>query len=102
MQDLNSIYRSRKIESLPTMNENEKKRLLYRANYRGFREADILLGGFLKENIHSLSNDDLNDFENLLEARDHDIYDWITGKQTVPSKYDTPILKKIRQYRPDF
>jgi len=84
------------------MNENDKKRLLYRANYRGFREADILLGGFLKEHIQDLSDTELSDFEVLLEAKDHDIYDWITGKQSVPAQFDTPILKKIRQYRPDF
>lgn len=84
------------------MNENQKKRLQYRANYRGFKEADILLGGFLKENIDIMSNDELFAFENLLEAKDHDIYGWITGSLEVPAQYDTEILKKIRQYRPKF
>ncbi len=84
------------------MNENEKKKLLYRANYRGFKEADILLGGFLKENIETLTDEELVQFENLLEARDHDIYGWITGALYVPANYDTPILEKLRAYRPTF
>ena len=84
------------------MNETEKKKLLYRANYRGFKEADILLGGFLKENIDKLSDVELRQFENLLEAKDHDIYAWITGAMDVPANYDTPILEKIREYRPQF
>lgn len=88
--------------SKPAMNESEKKRLLYRANYRGFKEADIMLGGFLKSNISQLSDQELSDFEILLEARDHDIYDWITGNQTVPDCYDTPVFQKIRKYRPKF
>ena len=84
------------------MDETQKKRLLYRANYRGFKEADILLGGFLKENIDKLSDEELHAFEDLLEAKDHDIYAWITGAMEVPANYDTPVLEKIRQYRPTF
>ena len=84
------------------MDENRKKRLLYRANYRGFKEADILLGGFLKENIENLSDEELLAFEDLLEAKDHDIYAWITESQAVPANYDTPLLKKLRTYRPEF
>jgi len=29
--------------------EARRKRAIYRANYRGFREADMMLGGFAKE-----------------------------------------------------
>lgn len=84
------------------MDETRKKRLLYRANYRGFKEADILLGGFLKENIENLSDAELQAFEDLLEAKDHDIYAWITQSQPVPAQYDTDVLAKIRLYRPEF
>lgn len=84
------------------MDETRKKRLLYRANYRGFKEADILLGGFLKENIDSLSDKELLAFEELLEAKDHDIYAWITQSQAVPAQYDIGILEKLRNYRPEF
>ncbi len=84
------------------MDEIAKKKLLYRANYRGFKEADILLGGFLKDNIEQLTDMELQQFADLLDARDHDIYDWITRKLPVPAQYDTPLLDKIRQYRPKF
>ena len=84
------------------MDDIQKKKLLYRANYRGFREADILLGGFLKENINKLSSEELLQFEALLSARDHDIYAWISGASSAPPEHDTPLLKKLRQYRPNF
>ena len=61
-----------------------------------------MLGGFLKAHIDKLSNEELIQFEALLEARDHDIYAWITESLPVPANYDTPILAKIRQYRPSF
>jgi len=84
------------------MNETDKKRLIYRANYRGFKEADILLGGFLKANIETLSNSELKAFEILLNAKDHDIYDWITQKQPIPDQYDSELIAKICQFRPKF
>jgi len=96
----------RKIAILETetdiMNDNDKKKLLYRANYRGFKEADILLGGFLKENMDKLTDEEFAQFEHLLEAKDHDIYAWITESIEVPAQYDTPILHKLRAYRPTF
>jgi len=52
--------------------ETRKKRLVYRSNYRGFREADLILGGYAKANIESMSEEDVLMFEHLLGAKDHD------------------------------
>jgi len=82
------------------MDEIRKKRLVYRANYRGFKEADLILGGFAKANIDALTDDEIVMFEDLLAAKDHDIYDWITKKIPVPAHYDTPLLEKLRAYNP--
>ncbi len=80
--------------------DTRRKRLLYRANYRGFKEADILLGGFAKENIATLTENEITMFENLLSAKDHDIYDWITQKSPVPADYDTPLFQRLCAYKP--
>jgi antitoxin CptB len=77
-----------------------RKRLIYRANYRGFREADLLLGGFAKRHMNELSDDQVLQFEALLGAKDHDIYAWITGRAAVPAEYDTPILARLRAFDP--
>ena len=61
-----------------------------------------MLGGFLKAHIHELSDIELRQFEELLSARDHDIYAWITESLDVPENFDTPVLQKIREYRPTF
>jgi len=84
------------------MLELQRKRLRYRANHRGFKEVDILLGGFANSMIDGLSKQELTAFENLLKARDHDIYDWITGKQEVPDEFDTPLFEKIKRFKPRF
>ena len=36
--------------------ENFKKKLLYRASYRGTKEMDILLSSFVKNHIHKFEN----------------------------------------------
>jgi len=75
-----------------------RKRLLYRANYRGFKEVDLILGGFAKAYIETMSEDELTMFEALLTAKDHDIYDWITGTLPVPTNYDTPLFERVRNF----
>lgn len=77
-----------------------RKRLIYQANYRGFKEADLLLGGFAKTYMSTLSELEVTQFEDLLTAKDHDIYDWVTGRLPVPANFDTPVLKRLRAFNP--
>lgn len=77
-----------------------RKRLIYRANYRGFKEADMILGGFAKAYANDLSEDELTMFEDLLLAKDHDIYAWVSGTLPVPANYDTPLLMRLRAFDP--
>ena len=83
------------------MDAIQKKKLLYRAHYRGFKEAELLLSGYLKAHMDTMSDSELGDFQALLVAKDHDIYDWITGKADVPEEFDTPLLAKLRRFRPE-
>lgn len=82
------------------MLDTRKKRLVYRANYRGFKEADLILGGYAKANIEAMTEEDVAMFEDLLDAKDHDIYAWITGTLPVPANYDTPLLERLRAFDP--
>lgn len=82
------------------MRSDNRKRLLYRANYRGFKEADILLGGFAKAHIDDLTDLEVGQFEHLLLAKDHDIYDWYTGVQALPEEYNTPLFARVKAYKP--
>ena len=50
--------------------ETLKKRLLYRASYRGTKEMDILLGQFVKKYIDEFNETYLNELENFLEFED--------------------------------
>ncbi len=47
-----------------------KKKLLYRASYRGTKELDLLLGSFLKKYINSFDYYQLKDLESFLKYDD--------------------------------
>ena len=56
--------------------ETLKKRLLYRASYRGTKEMDILLGQFVKKYIDEFDETYLNELENFLKFEDEIIFNF--------------------------
>ena len=58
------------------MNSNKQNlinKIIYRSQYRGTKEMDIFVGGFVKSIIDSLSFDDLVDLDKLVNMNDEDI-----------------------------
>ena len=47
-----------------------KKRLIYRAGYRGTKEMDILLSSFVNKNINIFDQRLLNELDNFLNFED--------------------------------
>ena len=59
-----------------------KKKIIYRANYRGTKEMDKLLGAFTKKYIHKITTQDLIDLERLLNIDDDNLYNFYKGLKT--------------------
>ncbi|WP_298215185.1 succinate dehydrogenase assembly factor 2 [Acidocella sp.] len=74
-----------------------RKRLYYRANHRGTYENDLLIGGFVKETIETMSPAELDELEAVMEFPDAELADWLTGRQPVPAHADSPMLRRIRE-----
>ena len=58
------------------MNSNKQNlinKIIYRSQYRGTKEMDIFVTGFVKSIIDSLSFDDLVDLDKLVNMNDEDI-----------------------------
>ena len=53
-----------------------KKKLLYRASYRGTKEMDILLTKFVKKYLNSFNDEQLRHLEKFLEFEDEIIYNF--------------------------
>ena len=56
-----------------------KKKIAYRANYRGTKEMDKLLGAFTKKYIDKLDDKDLLDLIKLLDIDDNNLYNFHNG-----------------------
>jgi antitoxin CptB len=81
------------------MDDQRLNRIRFRAWRRGFREADLILGGFADACAAELSPGDLDSFERLLEQPDHDVYAWILGRAP-PAAFDDALLARLRAFRP--
>ena len=48
-----------------------RRQVLYRAWHRGMREMDLIMGRFADAEIGDLSDEDMAEFERLIEVPDH-------------------------------
>jgi antitoxin CptB len=72
-----------------------RRRLLFRSWHRGIREMDMVYGRFADAQIAALSEDELDDYEKLLELRDQQVFDWVFGAQPLDTNYDTPLFRRL-------
>ncbi len=93
-----ALYRAAPMTQAP--DDHRLKRLRFRAWRRGFREIDLILGGFADAHGEGLTEQEFADFEALLEAQDQDVYAWIIGQADVPASYATPLLARLSSFRP--
>jgi antitoxin CptB len=78
--------------------EIRRRRVLFRAWHRGTKEMDLVMGRFADAEIRTMSDDDLNDFERLIEVPDRDLFTWVTGKADTPGNYDTAVFQRLKTF----
>lgn len=76
--------------------EARRKRLLFRAQRRGFKEVDLIFGTFAAAEILALGEAELDQFEALLAAPDQDVYAWLRGERVVEKAFDTPLFARLK------
>ena len=76
--------------------EARRKRLLFRAKRRGFKEVDLIFGVFAVEELAGLDETELDQFEALLAAPDQEVYAWLRGHSAPPSEFDTPLFARLK------
>ena len=78
--------------------DERRRRLKFRAWHRGTREMDLILGRFADAVIADLDDQDLSEYERLMELPDPDLYAWVSGEQPVPVGYDTAFFRRLRAF----
>ena len=76
-----------------------KKKIIYRANYRGTKEMDKLLGAFTKRYIDELADRDLIDLEKLLNFDDDNLYNFYKKLKTDIEFEDNKINLLFRNFK---
>ena len=76
--------------------EARRKRLLFRAQRRGFKEVDLIFGNFAVAELANLSELELDQFEALLNAPDQQVYAWLRDAESVPDEYASPLFDRMK------
>ena len=82
-------------EPEPDHDHTRRRRLLFRATHRGTYENDLLLGGFVRAHLDTMTDDDVTALEALMDLPDTDLADWLTGRRPIPADA-APMLSRIR------
>ena len=71
--------------------------LKYRAEHRGTREADMLVGEFFDAHHASWDAHERALFAALLMETDVDIMAWAIGTQAVPKRFEGPMMDALQK-----
>ena len=75
-----------------------KKKILYRAKYRGTKEMDLLLGNFVKKYINDFDIVELKQLYDLLNFDDDNLFKWYLNKKNkikIPNNKVSNLLKNF-------
>jgi antitoxin CptB len=73
--------------------ETRLKRLKFRAEHRGTREADFMIGGFCAAHSANWDDAEMDWFEAFLEEQDVDIMAWALAAQPIPARWQGPQME---------
>ena len=76
-----------------------RRRLLFRSTHRGTFENDLMIGGFVRAHVASLTEAELDALEMVMEMPDTDLADWLTGRVPIPPEEETPMLRRMREFQ---
>ena len=76
-----------------------KKKIIYRSEYRGIKEMDLLLGKFVKKYIDTFDYNELLNLYEILEIDDDTILKWYSNlnhDKSFPNNKTSKLLKEIK------
>ena len=84
----------------PTGNDLEvrRKRALYRAQYRGTKEMDWMIGRYAAAKLAAMPVDRLEVFETFLQVSDPQINAWLMAEATCDVAAFTALIEDIRAF----
>jgi len=81
--------------------DDRRKRILFRSQHRGMVETDFFLGRFAVRHLATLSEEQLDRLEALLEEGDNDLFNWISGKVAPPAEHHNDVMQLLIRFNND-
>jgi antitoxin CptB len=75
--------------------DERRRRILFRAWRRGVREMDLIMGSFADAHLPTMNEDEVAEFERLLDLPDPQALAWIIGGEHPPREFDTPLFARL-------
>ena len=76
-----------------------RKKILYRAEYRGIKETELLLNSFIKKYVNDFSIVELKQLNDLLNIDDDSLFKWYLNKKVeikIPNNKVSKLLKNFK------
>ena len=76
-----------------------RKKILYRSEYRGIKEMELLLNSFVKKHINNFSIVELKQLDNLINFDDDSLFKWYLNKKPeikIPNNKVSKLLKNFK------
>ena len=76
-----------------------KKQIKYRAEYRGIKEMDLILSGFIKKYLDILNYKELMDLYEILQKDDDVIFKWYSGNNEKKEIAQNRVSKLLKNFK---
>ncbi|MDF1719781.1 MAG: succinate dehydrogenase assembly factor 2 [Minwuia sp.] len=76
-----------------------RKKMLYRSQYTGTKETDILLTRFAERHLPTFTDRQMDLYQQMLNAGDPEILAWVMGRRPVPAEFDNEVTQMLMQFK---
>ncbi|MBU1212175.1 MAG: succinate dehydrogenase assembly factor 2 [Alphaproteobacteria bacterium] len=77
--------------------EMRRRRAIYRAQHRGTKELDIVMGRYAAARIADMSPDEMTLFEQFLALPEPQLYDWVMKGEPVKDTGMSALVAEVRR-----
>lgn len=81
-----------------TSDDTRRRRALYRAQHRGTKEMDFLLGRYAEARLTAMTPADMTSFEELLALPDPQLQGWLMMGQSYEGSALAGLLRDIQHF----